>query len=98
MRREVQGTGVDVMHLVTPSVDTQLLDATEEIFNRHMDTAKWERMTPAAWAAEAVQGIEHDEHVVLPRGASAIAKLVRRPGAFPLDPLSDRTFTRQRKR
>lgn len=98
VRREVQGTGVEVMHLVTPSVDTELLDATEEIFNQYMDTTKWERMTPAAWAVEAVAGIEQDEHVVLPQGASAIAKLVRRQGAFPLDPLSDRTFDRQRKR
>jgi len=96
VRREVQGTGVEVMHLVTPSVDTELLDATEAVFNRYMDTTKWERMTPAAWAVEAVAGIERDEHVVLPQGASAIAKLVRRPGAFPLDPLSDRTFNRQR--
>lgn len=98
LRRELQGTGVEVMHLVTPSVDTELLDATEEIFHRYMDTTKWERMTPAAWAVEAVAGIERDDHVVLPQGASAITKLVRRAGAFPLDPLSDRTFDRQRQR
>jgi short-subunit dehydrogenase len=98
LRRELQGTGVQVMHLVTPSVDTELLDATEAIFSRHMDTTKWERMTPAAWAVEAVAGIEADEHVVLPQGSSGIAKLVRREGAFPLDPLSDRSFTRQPRR
>jgi len=98
LRRELKGTGVEVMHLVTPSVDTELLDATEEVFSRYMDTTKWERMTPAAWAQEAIAGIEADEHVVLPKGASAIAKLVRREGAFPLDPLSDRTFTRQPRR
>jgi len=98
LRREVQGTGVEVMHLVTPSVDTELLDATEEIFHRYMDTTKWERMTPAAWAVEAVAGIERDDHVVLPQDSSAIGKLVRRAGAFPLDPLSDRTFDRQRQR
>jgi hypothetical protein len=55
-------------------------------------------MTPAAWAVEAVAGIEADEHVVLPRGSSGIAKLVRRESAFPLDPLSDRSFTRQPRR
>jgi short-subunit dehydrogenase len=96
LRRELQGTGVEAMHLVTPSVDTELLDDTEAIFGRYMDTSKWERMKPADWAAEAVAGIEADEHVVLPRGATAIAKLVRREGVFPLDPLSDRTFDRQR--
>lgn len=98
LRRELQGTGVEVMHLVTPSVDTALLDATEEVFSRYMDTTKWERITPAAWAEEAIAGIEADEHVVLPKGSSAIARLVRREGAFPLDPLSDRTFNRQPSR
>lgn len=98
MRRELQGTGVEVMHLVTPSVDTELLDETEAIFGRYMDTTKWERMSPADWAVEAVAGIEADEHVVLPQGASAIARLVRREGVFPLDPLSDRTFSRQPRR
>lgn len=98
LRRETRGTGVEVMHLVTPSVDTDLLDVTEEIFARHMDTTKWERMTTDDWAVEAVAGIERGEHVVLPRGSSAISRLVRREGVFPLDPLSDRTFTRQRRR
>lgn len=97
LRRELQGTGVTVMHLVTPSVDTDMLDATEEIFGRYTDTSKWQRMPPADWAAEAVAGIERDEHVVLPQGASAIARLVRREGAFPVDPLSDRTFSRRRR-
>jgi uncharacterized protein len=94
LRRELRGTGVDVAHLVTPSVDTELLDATEEIFGRYMDTSKWARMTPRDWAQEVVGGIERDEHIVLPQDSSAIAKLVRREGAFPVDPLSDRTFSR----
>lgn len=98
VRRELQGTGVRMVTLVTPSVDTDLLDATEDIFNRYMDTTKWERATPAAWAAEAVQALERGDDVVLPRGATAIAKLVRRDGAFPLDPLSDRTFSRTPRR
>lgn len=96
LRRELQGTGVEVVHLVTPSVDTDLLDATEDTFGRYMDTTKWERMTPEDWAAEVVPALERGEEVVLPKGASAIAKLVRREGAFPIDPLSDRSFDRSR--
>ena len=97
LRRELRGTGVEVAHLVTPSVDTDMLDASEEIFGRFTDTSKWQRISPAEWAVEAVRGIEGDEHVVLPSGATAIAKLVRREGAFPVDPLSDRTFERPRR-
>ena len=89
---------MDAVHLVTPSVDTDLLDTTEDIFQRYMDTSKWERMTPADWASEVVDALERDEPVVLPKGATAIAKLVRREGTFPLDPLSDRTFSRTPRR
>jgi short-subunit dehydrogenase len=94
LRRELRGTGVEVAHLVTPSVDTDMLDATEAIFSRYTDTSKWQRMSAAEWSKQAVAGIERDEHVVLPQGATAIARLVRREGAFPVDPLSDRTFSR----
>jgi short-subunit dehydrogenase len=97
LRRELRDTGVDVVHLVTPSVDTEMLDATEEIFGRYMDTSKWERMSAADWAVDAVAGIERGDHIVLPAGSSAIAKLVSREGAYPLDPLSDRTFSRERR-
>jgi uncharacterized protein len=98
LRRELRETGVVVSHLVTPSVDTDMLDATEEIFSRYMDTSKWDRISPEEWAVEAVAGIERDEHVVLPSGSSGITKLVSRSGAFPLDPLSDRTFSRRPRR
>lgn len=98
LRRELQGTGVEAVHLVTPSVDTELLDVTEDIFERYMDTSKWERMTPRDWAVQVVEALEGDDAVVLPSDASAIAKLVRREGAFPIDPLSDRTFSRNPNR
>jgi uncharacterized protein len=98
LRRELRDTGVEVAHLVTPSVDTDMLDATEDIFGRYMDTSKWERMGPKEWAIDAVRGIERGDHIVLPSGSSGIARLVRREGAFPLDPLSDRSFSRTPRR
>ena len=95
LRRELRDTGVDVVHLVTPSVDTAILDASEAIFGRYIDTSKWQRISPAEWADVVVRGIETDEHIVLPEGTSAINRLVRRDGAYPIDPLSDKTFTRE---
>lgn len=98
LRRELRGTGVDAVHLVTPSVDTEMLDATEDIFGRYMDTSKWQRISAAEWAREVVEALQRDDPVVLPQGATAIAKLVRREGAFPIDPLSDRSFSRVPRR
>ena len=98
LRRELKDTGVDAVHMVTPSVDTDLLDQTESIFGRYMDTSKWQRISPREWAVQVVAAIEDDTAVILPQGGTAIAKLVRREGAFPLDPLSDRTFKREARR
>lgn len=94
LARELKGTGVDAVHMVTPGVDTDLLDATEAVFGRHIDATKWERMTPTAWAAQVVEALERDDSVILPRGENAMTRLVRREGAFPIDPLSDRSFSR----
>jgi short-subunit dehydrogenase len=94
LNRELRGTGVTAAHLVTPSVDTDLLDATEAIFSRYMDTSRWQRMSPRDWAEQVVDALERGETTVLPEGASAINTLVRREGVFPIDPLSDRTFNR----
>ena len=38
LRRELKGTGVDVLQLVTPGVQTEMMDATLEAYGRHMDT------------------------------------------------------------
>ena len=94
LNRELRGTGVDAVHLVTPSVDTELLDVTEGIFSRYMDTSRWVRMSPRDWAEQVVDALERDEPAVLPQGAGAIHQLVRRGAAFPVDPLSDRSFSR----
>ena len=32
--------------LVTPGVDTDMLDATEDVYGRHMDTSGWEKVPP----------------------------------------------------
>ncbi len=95
LRRELRGTGVDVLHLVTPGVDTDMLDATEELYGRHIDTASWEKIQPSEWAARIVTAIEADDRVLGPGGRMALATLASRGPAFLIDWLSARMFTRQ---
>ena len=95
LRRELKGTGVDVLHLVTPGVNTDMLDATEDVYGRHIDTSRWEKVEPAEWAAKVLEAIENDDHVLGPGGRTAVAKLASRGPAFLLDSLSARMFSRQ---
>ena len=95
LRRELRDTGVDVLHLVTPGVQTDMMDATQEAYGRHMDTSSWGEHPPEEWAKKVVKAIRDDDHVLGPGGRTAIAKLASRGPATLLDLISDRMFSRQ---
>src|SRR3954454_15750319 len=90
MRRELAPAGIEVMHLVTPGVRTEMLQATEEVYGRHMDTSGWASVEPEAWAAKVVSAMKAGDHVVGPGGRLAVAKLASRGPAFLLDAISAR--------
>lgn len=98
LRRELRGTGVHAMHLVTPGVATDMLSDTEEVYGRHMDTSGWDRVPPREWASRAVGAIESDRRVLGPRGRSAFAMLAAHAPARVLDVVTARLFTRKPRR
>jgi short-subunit dehydrogenase len=98
LRRELNDTGVSVMHAVTPGVETDMMDATEDVYGRHMDTSKWEKVEPAEWAEKVLEAVGEDRHIVGPGGRTAYAKLASRGPALLLDSVLDRAFSRQPRR
>jgi short-subunit dehydrogenase len=98
LRRELRGTGVTTLQLVTPGVDTDMLDATEEVYGRYMDTSGWEKVSPAEWAAKIVDAIEDDRNVLEPVGKTRFAKLAASGPARLLDLASARMFSRTPRR
>lgn len=95
LRRELRGTGVGVLHVVTPGVETDMMEATEQVYGRHMDTSGWDKLPPDEWAARIVQAIEDDDRVLGPGGKTALAKVAARGPAFLLDAFSARMFSRR---
>ncbi|HEY3969794.1 MAG TPA: SDR family NAD(P)-dependent oxidoreductase [Solirubrobacteraceae bacterium] len=95
LRRELRGTGVHAMHLVTPGVATDMLSATDEVYGRHMDTSGWDRVAPEEWAAKVVVAIEADRRMLGPGGRSSLAMLAARGPAFVLDAITARLFSRR---
>lgn len=95
LRRELRGTGVHAMHLVTPGVATEMLEDTDEVYGRHMDTSGWDRVPPAEWAAKVVSAIEADRRMLGPGGRSGLAMLAARGPAIVLDALTARLFSRE---
>jgi uncharacterized protein len=97
LRRELKGTGVDVLHLVTPGVQSDMMGATLEIWGRHMDTSAWELQPAEEWADKVVAAIRSDASVLGPGGRLALAKLASRGPALLLDAVSARIFTRSKR-
>ncbi|MDP9135320.1 MAG: SDR family NAD(P)-dependent oxidoreductase [Actinomycetota bacterium] len=94
LRRELSGTCVTALHLVTPGVDTDMLDATDEAYGRHVDTSGWDRQRPSEWAAKVVDAIERDRSILGPGGRTAVAKLASRGPRFLVDAISRSMFSR----
>ena len=98
LRRELKPAGIEVMHLVTPGVETDMLQDTRKVYGGHMDTRDWPSVTAEEWADKVVDAMKRGDHVVGPGGRLAFAKLASRGPAFLLDAVSDRMFTRETRR
>jgi hypothetical protein len=88
---------VDVLHLVTPGVATDMLDDTREIYGRHMAADAWDDVPPQEWAGKVLRAIENDDHVLGPGGRLALAKLASRGPGVLIDAISKRMFSRERR-
>lgn len=95
LRRELRGTGVRAMHLVTPGVATDMLKATDEVYGRHMDTSGWDRIPPEEWATKVVSAIEADRRMLGPGGRSRLAMIAAQGPTFVLDAVTARLFSRR---
>jgi short-subunit dehydrogenase len=98
LRRELRGTGVRAMHLVTPGVRTEMLSATDDVYGRYMDTSGWDRVPASEWATKVVDAIEADRRMLGPGGRSELAKLAAHGPTSLLDAITARLFSRQPRR
>ena len=92
------GTGVTTLHLITPGVDTEMLDATEQVYGTYLDTSGWEKQKPEQWAERVARAIRNDARTLGPGGKSAGAVLASRGPAWLLDLASGRMFSRTPRR
>src|SRR5262245_29374881 len=55
LRRELHGTGVSTLLLVTGGVQTEMLDETRAVYAANMDTSSWGAVPADAWARKVVR-------------------------------------------
>ena len=91
LRRELEQTDVGVLELITPGIDTDMMQQVQQQLDAHVDTDGWDHVDPEDWAAQVVDAIRSDQEELNPGGAERLAKLM--PKAL-LDLVSKQTFDR----
>ena len=91
LRRELEDTGVTVLELITPGVDTDMMDQVQRELDEHANTDGWDHVDPEDWAEKVADAIESDDDELNPGGAERLAKLL--PKAL-LDLAANRGFSR----
>jgi uncharacterized protein len=95
LRRELEESPVSVLHLVTPGVETDMLEQVRADYEPYVnDTSKLDGVEPREWAEKIVGAIEDDDEVLNPTGAERLAKLASRGPAGLLDATLGRVFER----
>jgi uncharacterized protein len=95
LRRELRGTGVSTLEVVTGGVDTDMLNHAAGRLRGNADPSGWQWMEPAEWAGRIADAIESDKRTLQPPGRSRVGKALAAAPAFVLDAVSARGFERR---
>ena len=81
--RELEPTNVSVLHLVTPSVDTEMMKQVENTYRNSRHPINFQKVPPQVWAKKVVRAIEKDKRILSPSGSTGILKIISRgPSSF----------------
>lgn len=82
LRRELRGTGIRLLSLLTPAVDTSMLHKATELYRGHFEVDRWTAQSADAWATQIVRAIEQDRDYLLPAGYWRFAAFRHFPRLF----------------
>jgi uncharacterized oxidoreductase len=82
LRRELRGTGIRLLTLLTPAVDTSMLRKAIELYRGHLEVDRWSAQSADRWAAQILRAIEEDRDYLLPAGYWRLAIFWHFPWMF----------------
>jgi uncharacterized protein len=91
LRRELHDTSVGLLELITPGVDTEMMEKVQRQLGPHIDTSGWDHVEPEDWAKKVADAIESDDSTLHPSTVERLAELI--PDAL-LEFGARRAFTR----
>lgn len=76
LRRELDETDITVLELITPGVDTDMMEQVQAELDEHSDTSNWDHVEPDDWAKKVVKAIQDDDDELKPGGSERLAQLI----------------------
>jgi short-subunit dehydrogenase len=95
LRRELHGTGVTTLELITGGFDTEMLRGAARTLAPYTDSSGWEWRDPAEWADRVVDAIRADKVRLEPGGKSQFGRLAAKAPRQVLDLFARRGFDRR---
>jgi 3-oxoacyl-[acyl-carrier protein] reductase len=76
LRRELEQTDLTVLELITPGIDTDMMQQVQDQLEPFTKTDGWDHVDPEDWAQKVVEAIRSDKDELNPGGAERLAKLL----------------------
>jgi short-subunit dehydrogenase len=76
--RELDKTSVSVLHLVTPAIDTEMMQSVEATYKENGSPVNFKKASAASWAKKVVIAIEKDKKILSPNGSTGLLKIISR--------------------
>jgi short-subunit dehydrogenase len=92
LRRELNKTHVSVLHLVTPGVDTEMMQHVEETYKSNSKPINLKKIPPRKWAKKVVKAIEKDKKMLSPSGSTELLKIISHGPPALVDSITNRMF------
>ncbi|WP_281783666.1 SDR family NAD(P)-dependent oxidoreductase [Sinimarinibacterium flocculans] len=90
LRRELSGTGITVLSVVTPAVRTDMLRSASAA--NQVDLPDWTVITPESWATQIVRAIERDTKEVWSAGLGRVMRFLAHQVPWLFNFLLDRAY------
>lgn len=94
LRRELLGTNVCILTLITPAVDTPQFQKAKEVYGNFVDVNKWKAISPQEWARNVIDAIRKNKLHLYPDGRIKILLFIARHFPFLYDLYCRRNFSR----
>ncbi|MGH7195758.1 MAG: SDR family NAD(P)-dependent oxidoreductase [Candidatus Saccharimonadales bacterium] len=92
LRRELEGSNVSVLHLVTPGVQTRMTGQIEATYAKTGKQPNLKSIPPAVWAKKVARAIEADKTILSPGGAVGLSKILAHGPPMLMDIISRKIF------